>query len=65
MFASAAALSARRLVVPAAKSDHRRVDPEWPIEREDVLAIMNSLLLAHSKLDRILEVLGADEAEET
>jgi hypothetical protein len=41
------------------------MEPAGPIEREDVLVIMNSLLEAHWKLDRILEVLGADEAEET
>jgi hypothetical protein len=29
---------------------------ELPIEREDVLAIMNSLLEAQWKLDRIMEV---------
>jgi hypothetical protein len=39
---------------------------ELPIEREDVLAIMNALLEMQRKLDRILQLLGdEDEAEET
>jgi len=37
---------------------------EPPIDREDVLAIMRSLIRAHAKLDKILELLGEDDEEE-
>ena len=37
---------------------------EMPIEDRDVQAIMDSLFDAHTKLDRILEYLSDDEAEE-
>jgi hypothetical protein len=36
---------------------------EPPIEREDVVTIMRSLMRAQAKLDRVLELLG-DEYEE-
>jgi hypothetical protein len=41
------------------------VDAEAPMDRDDVVVIMSSLIEAHWKLDRILELLGDDEAEET
>lgn len=47
------------------KGEHPEVDAERPVDREDVVAIMESLLDAQWKLDRILELLGDDEAEET
>lgn len=49
----------------AAESDHSWVAAEPAIERDDVLAIMGALLDVHWKLDRILELLGDDEAEAT
>jgi hypothetical protein len=35
-----------------------------PIDREDVVAIMTSLLGLHGKADRILAYLGEDDEEE-
>lgn len=40
------------------------MDAETPLDRGDVLAIMESLLDVNWKLDRILELLGDDEAQE-
>jgi len=37
---------------------------EPPIDREDVLVIMRSLLRIHLKLDTILVLLGGDDEEE-
>ena len=35
-----------------------------PIEREDVVAIMTSLMGLHDKTDRILSYLGEDDEQE-
>lgn len=37
---------------------------ELPLERDDVVSIMESLLNVNWKLDRILELLEEDEEEE-
>ncbi len=43
---------------------HRLCMEEPPIDREDVLVIMRSLLRIHLKLDTILVLLGGDDEEE-
>jgi hypothetical protein len=54
----------QRLATIREQRQHHGVQPELPIDRGDVVAILEALFDINRKLDRILELLGDDEAEE-
>ena len=52
-----------RLVVAAESDDPPVVDPSPPLDREDVVTIMETLLDIRSTLDRLVDLLEEEDGE--